>query len=87
MRNYEDKVSVQLEAGIRVLIYVGTEDWICNWMGNKRWVSSLAWSQRGKFDKAKEQVRPRTTPDTYTNLVHYLLVVKNLVGSLPWALS
>ncbi|EIE20942.1 peptidase S10, serine carboxypeptidase [Coccomyxa subellipsoidea C-169] len=55
MRNYEDRVSTQLDAGIKVLIYVGTEDWICNWMGNKRWVSSLAWSQRTAFDKAKEQ--------------------------------
>ena len=56
MRNYEDKVSVQLEAGIKVLIYVGTEDWICNWMGNKAWVSSLVWSQREAFDSAEEQV-------------------------------
>ncbi len=56
MRNYEDKVSAQLEAGIKVLIYVGTEDWICNWMGNKAWVTSLAWSQRKAFDSAKEQV-------------------------------
>ena len=56
MRNYEDKVSAQLEAGIKVLIYVGTEDWICNWMGNKAWVSSLAWSQREAFDGAEEQV-------------------------------
>ncbi|BDA42498.1 Serine carboxypeptidase 3 [Coccomyxa sp. Obi] len=55
MRNYEDKVSAQLEAGIKVLIYVGTEDWICNWMGNKAWVSSLAWSQREAFDSAEEQ--------------------------------
>jgi len=56
MRNYEDRVSAQLEAGIKVLIYVGTEDWICNWMGNKRWVTSLAWSKRKAFASAEEQV-------------------------------
>lgn len=29
---------------MRVLIYVGTYDWICNWVGNERWVRALEWS-------------------------------------------
>ena len=35
-----------LEAGIRVLIYVGDKDFICNWVGNRRWVDLLEWSGR-----------------------------------------
>ena len=33
-----------LEAGIRVLIYVGDRDFICNWVGIRRWVDALEWS-------------------------------------------
>lgn len=32
-----------LERGINILIYVGTYDWICNWVGNLHWVEALEW--------------------------------------------
>ncbi|GLB36810.1 putative peptidase S10 family protein [Lyophyllum shimeji] len=38
-----------LERGVRVLVYVGTYDWICNWVGNERWTRELAWSGREEF--------------------------------------
>src|SRR5882762_6302969 len=31
----EDYVGGLLERGVRVLIYVGVLDWICNWVGNE----------------------------------------------------
>ena len=33
-----------LERGIRVLIYAGSYDWICNWVSNMLWVESMEWS-------------------------------------------
>ncbi|KAG7090430.1 hypothetical protein E1B28_009549 [Marasmius oreades] len=38
-----------LERGVRVLIYVGTYDWICNWIGNERWTLDLEWSGKEGF--------------------------------------
>lgn len=33
-----------LDTGIRVMIYVGTYDWICNFVGNERVFGSLDWT-------------------------------------------
>ncbi|ORX34677.1 Alpha/Beta hydrolase protein [Kockovaella imperatae] len=33
-----------LERGIRTLIYVGTQDWICNHIGNEMWTEALEWT-------------------------------------------
>lgn len=32
-----------LNSGLKVLIYVGTYDWICNFVGNERWLDALEW--------------------------------------------
>ncbi|KAF5347055.1 hypothetical protein D9758_011617 [Tetrapyrgos nigripes] len=32
-----------LHRGIKVLIYVGTNDFVCNWIGNLAWVSAMEW--------------------------------------------
>lgn len=37
-------VSALLERGVRVLVYVGEYDWICNWVGNSKWVEKMEWS-------------------------------------------
>ncbi|EEB92714.1 hypothetical protein MPER_08737 [Moniliophthora perniciosa FA553] len=44
-------VGALLEHGVRVLIYVGTYDWICNWVGNERWTLALEWSGQEQFVK------------------------------------
>jgi cathepsin A (carboxypeptidase C) len=41
-----------LESGIRVLIYAGDVDFICNWMGNKAWTQELRWSGKEEFNAA-----------------------------------
>eukprot|EP00892_Ulva_mutabilis_P009378 jgi/Ulvmu1/6812/UM031_0015.1 len=33
-----------LEDGVRVMIYAGDQDLICNWLGNRRWVDALQWA-------------------------------------------
>ncbi|KAF8060764.1 serine carboxypeptidase [Lyophyllum atratum] len=42
-------VSALLERGVRVLVYAGTYDLICNWVGNERWTRALAWSGKREF--------------------------------------
>lgn len=38
-----------LEGGVRVLIYAGDVDFICNWIGNKAWTKALPWSGHAQF--------------------------------------
>ncbi|KAG6909081.1 hypothetical protein DXG01_002062 [Tephrocybe rancida] len=42
-------IEALLERGVRVLIYVGTYDWICNWVGNERWTRNLEWTGHREF--------------------------------------
>lgn len=42
-------VGALLERDIRVLIYVGKHDWICNWVGNEHWTLALEWDQGDAF--------------------------------------
>ncbi|KAJ2840763.1 hypothetical protein J3B02_006174, partial [Coemansia erecta] len=44
MKPYVFEIPPLLEAGIRVLIYAGDADFICNWYGNKAWAQELEWS-------------------------------------------
>lgn len=44
-------VAALLHRGIKVLIYVGTYDWICNWVGNERWTLALDWNGKNEFGK------------------------------------
>ncbi|KAJ9065660.1 hypothetical protein DSO57_1017234 [Entomophthora muscae] len=56
MRPYVRDVPILLEGGIRVLIYAGDADFICNWMGNKAWAKQLPWTGQKEFSKAKDQI-------------------------------
>ncbi|KAJ7288118.1 Alpha/Beta hydrolase protein [Mycena rebaudengoi] len=38
-----------LERNVRVLIYAGSYDWVCNWVGNERWTLALEWSGQVAF--------------------------------------
>ncbi|EJD07208.1 serine carboxypeptidase [Fomitiporia mediterranea MF3/22] len=38
-----------LARGVKVLIYAGTHDFICNWLGNERWTLDLDWPGRSEF--------------------------------------
>ncbi|KAF8991371.1 Alpha/Beta hydrolase protein [Cyathus striatus] len=55
MRNSKDYITALLERDIRVLIYVGTYDWICNHVGNERWTLALEWSGKDDFVKAEKR--------------------------------
>ncbi|KAJ7244362.1 serine carboxypeptidase [Mycena rebaudengoi] len=42
-------VAALLERNVRVLVYAGAYDWICNWVGNERWTLDLEWSGQAEF--------------------------------------
>ena len=55
MKNYHTLIPPMLESGdIRVLIYVGDQDYICNWIGNKEWVLNMDWTGREKFNQVED---------------------------------
>ncbi|KPA78503.1 putative mitochondrial serine carboxypeptidase (CBP1) [Leptomonas pyrrhocoris] len=53
-RNFNYTVPPLLAAGIRVLIYAGDCDFICNWIGNKAWVTALNWPGKAAFNAASD---------------------------------
>jgi cathepsin A (carboxypeptidase C) len=50
MRNFQQTLIPMLESGVRVLIYAGDVDFICNWMGNKAWTLELPWSGKAALN-------------------------------------
>lgn len=48
MRDYEPIMPEMLEAGVRVLVYAGDQDFICNHIGNKRWVANVTWPSKSE---------------------------------------
>ncbi|KAF9363584.1 hypothetical protein BGX34_003791 [Mortierella sp. NVP85] len=55
MKPFHLMVPDLLEDGIRVLIYAGDADYICNWMGNKAWSIALPWSGQAKMQEKKDR--------------------------------
>lgn len=49
MKNFQGTIAPMVEGGVRVLIYAGDTDFICNWMGNKAWTMSIPWSGRADY--------------------------------------
>lgn len=52
MRNLEVGIPAMLEDGIKLLVYAGEYDLICNWLGNSRWVHAMEWSGQKQFAAA-----------------------------------
>lgn len=42
-------VTALLDRDVRVLIYAGTYDFACNWIGNEAWTLALEWSGQAEF--------------------------------------
>lgn len=53
--SYDTYVADLLDGGIRVLIYTGDADLMCNWQGNHAWTSALEWSGKQGFNAAEER--------------------------------
>ncbi|KAL2328558.1 hypothetical protein Fmac_021985 [Flemingia macrophylla] len=54
MRNLEVGIPALLEDGIKMLVYAGEKDLICNWLGNSRWVHAMEWSGQQAFGTSPE---------------------------------
>eukprot|EP00955_Chlamydomonas_euryale_P050358 354539-Chlamydomonas_euryale.AAC.2 len=54
LRDYSLLLPEMLEDGVRVMIYAGDLDLICNWLGNARWVDGLEWAGAEQWAAAPE---------------------------------
>ncbi|XP_076906737.1 serine carboxypeptidase-like 49 [Bidens hawaiensis] len=53
MRNLEVGLPELLENGIKMLVYAGEYDLLCNWLGSYRWVKAMKWSGQPGFEAAR----------------------------------
>mmetsp|Transcript_29507 Transcript_29507/g.68033 ORF Transcript_29507/g.68033 Transcript_29507/m.68033 type:complete len:491 (-) Transcript_29507:49-1521(-) len=52
---YHTLIPDLLQDGIKVLIYAGDVDYICNWLGNKAWTQKLEWAHAADFRAAEDK--------------------------------
>lgn len=53
-KNFTYTVPPLLAAGVRVMVYAGDMDFICNYIGNERWTRQLAWEGQAAFRAAPD---------------------------------
>ncbi|KAE9047089.1 hypothetical protein PR002_g1225 [Phytophthora rubi] len=55
MQSFDKFVSDLLNDDVRVLLYIGDADTMCNWAGNKAWIDALEWKGQKGFNAAEEK--------------------------------
>lgn len=58
MRDLELVVPGLLADGVRVLVYAGEDDFICNYKGNEKWVHAMKWPGQAAYDAASKDPKP-----------------------------
>lgn len=87
LKRFDSHVADMLNDGIRVMIYAGELDFICNWVGNKQWVDKMEWSGKEGFGKASEKEWTvlgvhAGSEQTYGNLSFVRVAKVNTLGAL-----
>jgi len=54
MKTYQQMLPDMLADGIKVLVYAGDVDYICNWLGNKKWTLAMEWPHKDEFNQARD---------------------------------
>lgn len=49
--NMQSNVVNLLNNKVRVLVYSGDKDWVCNWRGGEAWTNSLQWEYKQDFNQ------------------------------------
>lgn len=55
---------IVLAEGIPVLIYSGTDDWICNYLGGKAWAEQMVWPGQVRLRSFSSKMSPAGSADT-----------------------
>lgn len=50
--SFAQDIPTVLQAGVRVLIYSGVDDFVCNYYGGANWVKNMKWGGQGGFNAA-----------------------------------
>ncbi|GAA5815666.1 hypothetical protein MFLAVUS_009179 [Mucor flavus] len=54
-KDFSSHVAETLDSGVRVILYVGDMDWICNWVGNLEWSKKMEWSGKEGYNAAVDE--------------------------------
>jgi len=68
MTSFHQGIPDLLHDGLEVLIYAGDVDYICNWLGNKKWVKALEWDGHDEFNAAEDKAWNLTTGENMGRL-------------------
>jgi len=71
MTSFHQGIPDLLHDGLEVLIYAGDVDYICNWLGNKKWVKALEWEGKENFNLAEDKPWNLTTGETMGRIRAY----------------
>ena len=53
LTNLATKIQAVLETGLKVLVYSGDKDFVCNWRGGQAWTNAVTWSGQQEFNNAQ----------------------------------
>ncbi|KAL4433020.1 hypothetical protein ABPG74_005393 [Tetrahymena malaccensis] len=54
-QSFAQDVAFVLESGIKVLVYYGDQDFVCNYIGGLKWAENMNWSLQKDFQNAEFQ--------------------------------